>query len=507
MTTTSDIDAPRSARKDLLFIVLASVIVFWNGIGTTGLSMSEGLRVIPAWEMMDTGDYVVTRMFGEAYSRKPPGMMWAIAASSAVFGQTEFAARAVSALACTLMGVAAWWFARRWFGPVGGLVAGLAQVLTPFLWEAGRSAEIEALHTLGVQLACLGMLDAGVRRRLPLARSYVPACSIAIGLIVAVLTKGPAGAPVMAAALGASLWLAVGSGGGEDDGDRRRLSRWLWAVLPAGAVGLVVLAGVFAVLANARKDVAVTQSPGEFLWDASKIVSILTLPLVGVAAALPSSLVLLAWPALAARRSVVPRDGVTLAIAAAGVASVVIYAVVGVSNPRYTMPAAPLWPLALGGLFTARVLARPNLKASLMIVAMVLAGAGLVLAQISDRARDGDGGRGSGRPAGVAIGRAIAACNPGPGAEVWADGAVEARPEVLLYARREAMEQGFGIRPRWSSALLRPFVPPDEAFVLVRVEGEVVEGGESVLTGRRTIWEGRAAKFSVRLLGPRTVSP
>lgn len=507
MTTGLETRDARRAWPDLLAILLASVIVFWIGLGSTGLSMSEGLRVVPAWEMMDSGEYMVTRMFGEGYARKPPGMMWAITASSWIFGQTEFAARAVSAASCTIMGLVAWWFARRWFGPASGLVAGVTQILTPFLWEAGRSAEIEALHTLGAQLACLGVLDSGVRQRLRLERSIAAPALLAAGVILAVLTKGPAAVPVMLAALGASVWLARASKESDPGAERPHVAVWLRAVLPPVAIAMVTLALVFAALLKAQRGVAVTQSPGEFLWDAGKLLSILTLPLVGLAAALPGSLALLAWPAMAARRLHVPRDSVVLAIMIAGVVASVLYAAVGVSNPRYTLPVAPLWPIALGGLFTVSVLARSNLKAILTILALILAGAGLTLAQLSDRARAGDGGRGSGRSAGAAIGKTIVGHAPPGFAELWADGAVEARPEILLYARRAAAAQGMELRPRWSSALLRPFAPPPGAYVLVRVEGDAVEGGESVLADRPTLWEGRVAKFSLRLLGPRTPVP
>jgi 4-amino-4-deoxy-L-arabinose transferase-like glycosyltransferase len=97
----------------LLAVLAACVATLWFRLGSTGLSMSEGHRAVPAWEMLRTGEWWVTRMFGEIYVRKPPGMMWAIAGVSAVFGETAWSARAVSALACTAMALAAWWFARR----------------------------------------------------------------------------------------------------------------------------------------------------------------------------------------------------------------------------------------------------------------------------------------------------------------------------------------------------------------------------------------------------------
>ena len=74
-------------------VLLACAAVFWPLLGRGGLAMTEGHRVIPAWEMLDTGDWLTTRMFETAYVRKPPGIAWLIALSSMVFGQTEWAAR------------------------------------------------------------------------------------------------------------------------------------------------------------------------------------------------------------------------------------------------------------------------------------------------------------------------------------------------------------------------------------------------------------------------------
>lgn len=510
MTMEPTTRTPRRGPAIELSIILAvCVVVYWIGLGSTGLSLSEGLRAIPAWEMMDSGDYFVTRMFGEAYFRKPPGMMWAIAASSSIFGQTEFAARAVSAAACTAMALAAWWFARRWFGHASGLAAGLAQGLSPFLWEAGRSAEIEALHTLFIQLACLCVLDPAIRAdRSPTAGRWLTALMV-LGILGALLTKGPAGLPAVAGAVLASVWLVRSS----------RFACLRVAATPMLAVA-IISSVLFPLLARSYAAIpTVTQSPGEFLWDTSKLASILLLPLVGLAAALPGSLAVVALPSLWARRStdarVDARVSALVAIIVAALVSLAIFTVAGVSNPRYTMPVVPFWPVALGGLIavTSTVSNVRRFRTAIVALTVLLVVAGVTITQLSDRARSGDGGRGSGKPTGQAIAAALVSVReasiPGSGkaVELWADGAVEARPEVLLYARRAAASEGFELRPRWSSALLRPFCPPDDAFVLVRVEGTLVEGGDAVSQSRPVVWEGRVAKFSLRLLGPRTAPP
>lgn len=114
----------RSFVVQAMVIVAVALILFLPGLGSTGLSMSEGHRVVPGWEMLERGDWRVPHMFERVYLRKPPGMPWAIAASSMVFGKTELAARLVSVVATALAGVCACWFARRWYGARWGSVRG-----------------------------------------------------------------------------------------------------------------------------------------------------------------------------------------------------------------------------------------------------------------------------------------------------------------------------------------------------------------------------------------------
>src|SRR5262249_19703541 len=142
-----------------LLVLVVGVLVYWPMLGVPGFGSSEGHRVGPAWEMLRTGDLEHLRLFGVTYLRKPPGMPWAIAASSALLGRTEFAARAVSALASTLMPLLAFWFTGRWLGRPWGLAAGLAQALSPLFITLGRTAEIDPLNCLATQLAAFALVS------------------------------------------------------------------------------------------------------------------------------------------------------------------------------------------------------------------------------------------------------------------------------------------------------------------------------------------------------------
>jgi len=260
-----------------LLVLAVAAAVSLPGLGSGGLTMSEGHRVVPAWEMLETGEWVITHMFDQPYLRKPPGTPWTIALSSAALGQTEFAARLPSALASIAMALVAWRFATRWFGSPWGMAAGLAQALSPQFWESGRAAEIEAMHNLGVQLAALGAIDTACRST---RASLSSLWAIALGVGIAGLTKGPAGLPVLAGALLAPVVL------------RRSLAplakRPLWWSLATGAVCVTLVYGVIASRVRSLGLDPVTQSPGAFLW--ANPLDTIFLPAVAFVMALPVSL-------------------------------------------------------------------------------------------------------------------------------------------------------------------------------------------------------------------------
>ena len=236
-------------------VVLVCALVYLPILGSGGLTMTGGHRAIPAWEMMDTGEWLVPHLFGQPYLRKPPGMPWAIAGMSMIFGQTVLAARLVSALAATLMALAAAGFAGRWFGKRWMIVGGLAQALMPVAWAWGRSAEIETINAFGAQLIMLGMVEVVRTRRGFWA--WVGAACVAAGVIVAGLAKGPSAGPCVAGALlGASVVYGVRSGLGN-------WRMWVSLVVPMAALGWLFMR--IASRASGLETDPITQSVGAFM--------------------------------------------------------------------------------------------------------------------------------------------------------------------------------------------------------------------------------------------------
>ncbi|HYE03546.1 MAG TPA: glycosyltransferase family 39 protein [Phycisphaerales bacterium] len=478
-------------RTHLPAVALVCLCVYWPLLGVSGLALTEGHRAIPGWTMLETGRWWPPVLFEQVYLRKPPGMPWAVAASSALLGPTEFAARAVSALAATLMALVAAAFTRRWIGPRWGLAGGLAQALMPLFFAPGRSAEIEALNCLGTQLAALALVDALVFARVRGRPGHGTIVLFALGLVVAGLAKGPAAAPVLVATLLAAGWCAAPGS------------------LAAGgrlALGLLIAGGcLFPVaremLQHARAADAVVQSPSVFLWRGGKVSDVLTLAPAALVASLPASLALpWGWRRFGAwRRGAGRRRAALRALCLGWGLSLLLLTLGGVDNPRYAMPAAVLLPPLAAGAVRALVLrarARPGPQGTTLRRLPVASGLALFLVLValiypSERRRE----RISGRAGGIALAAALE-----KDAEIWASDLVEARPEVLESARRAAGRRGVALRPVWRrTELAAGLVPPPGTLLALRRDAGSTEAERyesAIATGAlRLVTSGGVHKF------------
>lgn len=450
--STNPVPTPRSRPPiprwlQAIGLVTLCAILFLTGLGDRGLAYSEGHRVGPAWEMLDSGTpwaapdaWLLPHLFEAPYLRKPPGTPWAVALSSALLGRTEFAARLPAALAITLLTLLTWRLTTRWLGTPWGLAAGLAQALFPVFWSSARSAEIEMLHAAATGAAALLLADAMLRTE---PRRWLPALGAGLGLTAMALTKGPAGLPVVAA-IPIGVCLASRS-----LAPLARPALALAVLVPAVLLGLAFYATSAAV---ARLDTSpITQGLGEFLWEPSKILRILSLPFVAWGHMLPASLALLLilWrpPRHDAPPADTPRARADLIARALGLAwllAIAAYTIIGVSNPRYTLPAATLLPpiaaMAIAGLRTRPehggfTPARRGLARLLSLRGTAAWPIILAIGFVAFLARyEHPRGLTSGDTAGAALAAILQ-----PAAErhatIWADELVECRPEVLLYAR------------------------------------------------------------------------
>src|ERR1700692_164307 len=96
-------------------------------LGNPPLAGTEGLRVIPAHDMVRTGDWILIRLYGQLYLIKPPLHDWLIAISEIISrtGGNEFVWRLPSLIGAAFLNVSLYLFGARWFGRIGGIVSGI----------------------------------------------------------------------------------------------------------------------------------------------------------------------------------------------------------------------------------------------------------------------------------------------------------------------------------------------------------------------------------------------
>lgn len=432
------------------FLALACIawLVYEWLAGSSGLSMSEGHRAIPAWEMMEKGNWFAPSMFEQPYLRKPPGMPWAIAGMSYLLGQTELAARSVSAISMLCAACLSAWFARRWFGNAAAFAAGAAHLLTPWFWESGRAAEIEALHNLGVVMVIWGLIDQLITPA-RLGGRFASLAVFAVGILIAGLAKGPAGFLVLCGTTIATLLIKP------QCGDGKPISRVLGLCFSAcvASAALIALGVVIWQRTHAGATPPITQSVTEFLWSWDRIGKIAVMPATVLVSALPLSLAA-AWASLSRVWITgvgLPRQAGDAArlVALGAFISLGLFALAGVSNPRYLLPVAatlsPIAGLAAASLLSGPLLLRSSVQSRYVIMAFtcVLLAGSVIYTIASESSRRIS----SGKLAGIRLADQLP-----DGSVVIADDLVEARPEVLWYAARTAASRGVNIRCIWTPA-------------------------------------------------------
>ena len=429
----------------LAITLAACAVVYGFALGAGGLANSEAHRVAPAWAMLDGGGWIVPKLFEQEYLRKPPGAPWSIAATSLVFGQNAVGARAASAIAATLTALIAAGFSRRWFGPAAMLPAGLAAALMPWMWAFGRSAEIEALNQFGVALACFGAIDIARASAVSSRLGPLGASASIVGVAILLFAKGPAGVGVVIATTVAAC-ICV----------RIARVKVVSQTLIAWGIGAAPFAAwVYAASQEVASD-AVTQSPSAFMWS-DPLNEIASFPVLAWVSAMPAALAMLfPWGGDAKAEAAGTRRTVELSIAKAvclaWVFSVVSLVALGVGNPRYALPAAALVPPVVGyaiAQFRAGMTPKRQVIARMMLLGHGLVWPVVLMSGFFAYARfvEAPIRATSGEVAGVAFAEALRAqVDEGP-VVIAADGAIEARPEVLL-ALQHAWSKSAGDGPR-----------------------------------------------------------
>jgi len=176
----------RSRHYAILVVVMASLTL--PNLGTPSFfDVDEGVNAEAAREMLEKGTWISPLFNFELRTAKPALLYWLQMTSYAVFGVNEFAARFPSVLLSLGTVLLVYELARRMFGAIGGLLAGVilasAIEFCMLAHAATPDATLLFFSVLTYYLFWIGSRDGG--------RSWFIPCGMAAGL--AMLTKGPVG--------------------------------------------------------------------------------------------------------------------------------------------------------------------------------------------------------------------------------------------------------------------------------------------------------------------------
>lgn len=358
-------------RAPLAMFVLG-LVCFVPWLGNAPLGGTEGHRAITAHQIVESGEWMLPRLYGRVYLRKPPLHYWTLALLEKATGvANEWVWRLPSAISGAAM--AAWvaLMAGRWFGKPAGWVAGGACLALVPLWSQNRSADIDAMNNLATLVAATCILD--ILWHQGCHRVYVVLGVLAFA--ASLLLKGPAGLPLVAGAM-------VG-GVGLSRQWRRMLRPGVWVILVGGAA--IFAAWAFAAYTKSARIGIPADSSGldeiaERLgrWDIGQMFRVVTLPVVAWAYALPVSLSLF----FVVTRSPVAgagdeqRRAVVRAILAALVVACVVNILARTDNPRYVYVLLPMLAL-LAGAVAARWRAGMMNDATQLVLRALLTGSAI----------------------------------------------------------------------------------------------------------------------------------
>lgn len=327
---------------------------------------------------------------------------------------------------------------------------------------------------------------------------------LALALAMTALAKGPGGF----AAIGSAVAIAFAFGRGRGLG-------WILGSFLAAGLGVGLIAGAIARALEASGEHAITQGVSEFLWTGqpmtpAAIGRVAAMAPVALAAMFPASLaLLLPWGPDARTEATRDADSASAtryarALAWTCIVSLIALTLLGVHNPRYAMPslgfipvlAAYAWRGSLGGFVPLRMrFARACLLGRTWAWPIILlCAAAACIGWIEPRRRT---------TSGLEAGRALGAALP-DGAMVWADHMIEARPEVLWYARQAAAAQGKSIRPAWVPGMAGMLsLPRSGTFLLLRTDAasgeEIAYKNAGFMDRLERVWTGRVHKFECAL--------
>ncbi|MGC8669430.1 MAG: glycosyltransferase family 39 protein [Chthonomonadales bacterium] len=152
---------------NLLLLCAICFLCFFCRLGSVGLlDSNEAIYTQVAREMYLRKDFVTPTINAVPWFDKPPLALWLAAASFAVFGVNELAARLPVAIAASALVLLTYGFGARFFGERAGFLAGAALALNPIFLGTARLMTMDIHQSLWFAVALLCFF-AGYRAKTP----------------------------------------------------------------------------------------------------------------------------------------------------------------------------------------------------------------------------------------------------------------------------------------------------------------------------------------------------
>ncbi len=175
-------------RRHAHLVLLIWAVIYLPALGSLEIRGEEGRRILPGVTMNESGNYLVPRVGGKFYFRKPPLINWITAASFKLTGvRSEWTARLPSALAILAVALALVRLGAKALGSTGSLLAAIVWLANAGNIEKGRLIEIEALYVSLTALAFVSWIAAYRSGKSGLRLWFMPAIFLGLGM----LAKGP----------------------------------------------------------------------------------------------------------------------------------------------------------------------------------------------------------------------------------------------------------------------------------------------------------------------------
>ena len=144
----------------MIFLILVAVLnAFW-GIGVNPLmDPDEPAYAQTAKEMLQAGDYLSPRIFGDFWFDKPPMYYWLVVFSYKIFGVSEFAARFPASMAAVLVVLVLYHYAQKFFNENVAFIAALVMASCINFFYIAKASVTDMTLLLFLSTALYAYLD------------------------------------------------------------------------------------------------------------------------------------------------------------------------------------------------------------------------------------------------------------------------------------------------------------------------------------------------------------